>query len=664
MFDRRIRVAGPGGRGGAARGPSLRAALLALVLCLAATMAGLAAFALWQAQDAAQRQVTEQLLGTARAMARVIDREFARAEALDLPIIGVAGPDGRQLASSLATPERIAAGLPAAPAVMRVFETGATSVGDFTEGNDPGRRRIVLGVPVRAAPGGEVRYALGLVLPRERLLAALQEQHLPAGWVATLVDRQMTVVARTHNDDRQTGRPVPQPYAAQFGRDPDGIIRNATSMDGEPSVLAYARAPVTDYIVAILAPEADFDATRWQALRQLAWLVLPAVAAALGLALLLARRVAEALRGLAQPAAPGARLREVAELGTALAAERQARDQAEVALRERSAWLEAAQRAAVLGVFEWEVEADAARWSEGLSALLDIPPGPLPAGAWRRLRARVLPEDRPALDAALARALSGERPDFAAEFRIRRGDGALRWVCGQGTLLPAGSGRRKALGALIDVTTRRRLEEEREALLRQQEFLAGEIHHRVKNSLQLVLSLLLMQARRAPAEATAALRDAARRVGTVAAVHRRLYEDSAEGATDAGHYLAGLVEDLGASLAESQEGRGLRLVAAPGLHLAPERLAPLGIVATELMTNALKYGAGQVTLRLGRRAEGLVLAVEDEGPGFPPGFDPAASRGLGMRVATTLVRQAGGRLAVDTAARGGRVVITLPEAGG
>ena len=216
------------------------------------------------------------------------------------------------------------------------------------------------------------------------------------------------------------------------------------------------------------------------------------------------------------------------------------------------------------------------------------------------------------------------------------------------------------LGACIDITARRTLETERESLLQEKEFLAGEIHHRVKNSLQIVLSLLLMQARRASPEAAAQLREAAGRVATVASVHRRLYEDNPETGGDAARYMAGLVDDLRNSLADRGAGRDLRLVAEAGLRPGLERLAPLGIVATELVTNALKYGAGTVTLRVRRIAAEMELAVEDEGPGFPLGFDPSTSRGLGMRVATTLARQSGGDLEVDRAAPGGRVVLRVP----
>ncbi|MBK1659127.1 sensor histidine kinase [Paracraurococcus ruber] len=681
------------------RGPSLRAALFALTLLLAGGVAGLAAVSLWQAQDAAQRQAMEQLLGTARAMALGIDREFARAEALlqglalfpslragdpqgfiaearpaaerlGLPILGVAGPDGRQLASSLATPAQIAAGLPAAPEVMAVFRTGRTSIGDFTEGNIPNDRRIVLGVPVRAEPAGpepgapaegegEVRYGLGIVLPRERLLAALMQQRLPDGWVATLTDRTLTIVARTSRDADFAGRPVPA-YLPALVVPPEGVLTAVPNLDGDQVVLAYAYAPVTGYLIGLAMPMAILDAARWAALGRLGWLVLPVVLAGLGLASLLARQVGRGLRRLAMPDGAGSGLQEVAELGAALAAERRARDAAEVALRERSAWLEAAQQAARVGVWQQDLRSGRVLWSAGMRRILRLPATDAEApGDWQ---AHLHPDDQARI-AGVAAQRPGGGPPFDEEFRVLAGDGTLRWVRSQGVVERDAAGQPlRALGAWIDITARKRLEEEREALLKQQEFLAGEIHHRVKNSLQLVLSLLLLQARRAPPEAEAALRDAARRVGTVAAVHRRLYEEDPEGAADVGRYLAGLVEDLRASLVEARNGRDLALAAEPGLRLAPEHLAAVGIVATELVTNALKYGRGTVMLRLARGPGGLAMAVEDAGPGFPEGFDPAASRGLGMRVALTLTRQAGGQLALDRAAPGGRVVVTLPEA--
>jgi two-component sensor histidine kinase len=88
---------------------------------------------------------------------------------------------------------------------------------------------------------------------------------------------------------------------------------------------------------------------------------------------------------------------------------------------------------------------------------------------------------------------------------------------------------------------------------------------------------------------------------------------------------------------------------------------PLGLLATELLTISLKHGQGTVTLRLAHGGGRAVLSVGDAGPGFPEGFDPAASRGLGMRVALAMARQLRGTLRVEPGP-GGRVVAEFPTA--
>lgn len=678
----RNRVTGP---------PSLRNRLLWLVGVLALALSALAGAALWQALDAARTQFAEQLVTTTRALARVVDQEFIQAEALlrgwallpavragrlpeyfavaagptlpiTAPIIALAGPDNLIHDTTRVIAGRIAPGLPAAPEVATVFATGQTAISDYEAGNDPGRRRIIVAVPVREPPdGGDIRHVIGLVLPQERLSQALREQRLPDAWVAAILDRNAIIVARTVNEAKHRGTRATDMTVQGMAGQADGMLFDRRTLEGEPALVAFATAPLSGYRVVVAAPRAIFDAVRWHALGRLAVLVVPIALLAGGLSLVLARNLAGELRDLAGPGRGGPPLLEAAGLAQALAAERRARDAAEAALREGMAWAEAAQQAAEVGVFEWEVERDTARWSDGLAQLLHLSPGVPASPAFKRLRALVPPADRPGLDGAVAAMLDGAGGDFALEFRLRRPGGGTRWLRAQVRLLSAGNGLGpRVLGAFIDISARRALEAEREALLRQQGFLAGEIHHRVKNSLQLVLSLLLLQARRASPEAAEPLREAAGRVATVAAVHRRLYEDDAAGAGDAARYFAGLVADLRRSLAGPLAERDIRLDAAPGLWPGPERLAPLGIVATELMTNALKYGAGTVTLRLFRGGEDLVLVVEDEGPGFPPGFDPASSTGLGMRVATTMTRQAGGQLQVDHAAGHGRVVLRIP----
>lgn len=197
---------------------------------------------------------------------------------------------------------------------------------------------------------------------------------------------------------------------------------------------------------------------------------------------------------------------------------------------------------------------------------------------------------------------------------------------------------------------------ERDGLLRDKDLLMTEVHHRVRNSLFLVQSLLGLQARAATdALVREQLQEAVNRVATVAAVHRRLYSGDTLGDIDAAEYLGALLKDLGGE----QPDRPLRLAAAAGLVWSADRATTCGLVMTELVINALKYGEGTVTVEVEANADGTVqLAVADQGHGLPSGFEPAATTGLGMRILRALLR--GGDLSVDPASSHTRFVATLP----
>jgi len=142
-----------------------------------------------------------------------------------------------------------------------------------------------------------------------------------------------------------------------------------------------------------------------------------------------------------------------------------------------------------------------------------------------------------------------------------------------------------ALGACVERDARRaelhRLAADHEA---ERDLLVQEVHHRVKNSLQLVTALLTTQARGSDVPAMREqLLEAARRVATIGAVHERLYRDGSGEEVDAAAYLAGLVEDLRRSMSDAAAGRTVALDAPP-LRLPADRLTPLGLIATELVT--------------------------------------------------------------------------------
>ena len=218
------------------------------------------------------------------------------------------------------------------------------------------------------------------------------------------------------------------------------------------------------------------------------------------------------------------------------------------------------------------------------------------------------------------------------------------------------------LGACVERAARRaelrRLIEGRDA---ERDLLVQEVHHRVKNSLQLVTALLTTQARGSDVPAVREqLLEAAGRVATIGAVHERLYRDGSGEEADAAAYLAGLVEDLRRSMSDAAAGRTVTLDAPP-LWLPADRLTPLGLIATELVTNALKYGEGRVRLVVRPIGAGIEVVCEDEGPGFPEAFDPRRSRGLGMRLVAALAKGAD-PVQVDRSVPHGRVVVTVTQA--
>lgn len=652
--------------------------MLALVGVLAAALVALASVAIWQAHDATRERAAEQVLGLARASTLLIDQEFARAEALlhgmasspaiaegdiaaflanarrldralDGLIMAYAEAPGRQIANTmqgaLATPAPMPGGLDA------VFATGTTTISNLYAGSVTGRPNVAIALPVLPPDGGPPRYAIGITLNRAALRDALSRQHMPPGAVAAVLDRTGIVAARTRREEAVVGRHATQPVLDGLAMRDIGLIERIVNQDGEVSLVAFARAPRSGYAAVIAVPEAAFERERNIALVRLTSFAVPVVLGALLVALLLALQLRSALAGLSGGTG-GPRLAEVEELGAALAAADRARQETEAALRERSAWLEQTQEAAEIGVWDLDLASGTLRGSETMWRMFGLDPAPDGTASTEEIRERILAEDRERVEAALQAALRGGR--YAAEFRIRRPDGTQRWIRARGTVERGADGTvLRLIGANLDITGQRALEEERESLLAQKDLLVEEMHHRVKNSLQLVQGLLLLQARGAEPALAERLKEAAGRILSIAAVHRRLYEGGQEPMQDVADHLAGLVEDLGRSLGSA--GRRVLLEAEPGMRLPPERMAALGLLVTELVTNALKHGAGNVTVRL--HGPDPVVEVEDEGAGFPAAFDPAKSRGLGMRVAIAMARQLHGTL---RAGPGARVTVRFP----
>jgi two-component sensor histidine kinase len=216
----------------------------------------------------------------------------------------------------------------------------------------------------------------------------------------------------------------------------------------------------------------------------------------------------------------------------------------------------------------------------------------------------------------------------------------------------AGESRQKRVAAitaeLTDALAREAaLLRDKDELMRRQNMLAEEFEHRLVNSLQMIVSLLSLQSRKTESpEAAAQLTEAARRVGAFGRVHRRLHLLDHLATVELRQYVAELCEDISGMLLD---GHAAHLVVVEGAKIdIPTRLGiPLSFIVNELITNAAKHAKGKITVRLETTPElGHCLSVSDDGPGLPDGFHPGKSRGLGLKIIQSLVRQIDGRLQV------------------
>ncbi|MFP5221555.1 MAG: histidine kinase dimerization/phosphoacceptor domain -containing protein [Acidobacteriota bacterium] len=197
-------------------------------------------------------------------------------------------------------------------------------------------------------------------------------------------------------------------------------------------------------------------------------------------------------------------------------------------------------------------------------------------------------------------------------------------------------------------------EEALEASLREKEVLLREIHHRVKNNLQIVSSLLSLQEESVEdQEALGVLAESRGRVTSMALIHDQLYRSRDFCEIDAQDYLRQFIPRLVSTYAGGREVT-LVLSLCP-LHLSLDQAVPFGLIVNELVTNALKHGLGsrsrgELRLDMSMEDSTVAIAVEDDGSGLPPDFDLALVTSLGLQIVMMLVSQLHGRFTVEPGA--------------
>lgn len=333
------------------------------------------------------------------------------------------------------------------------------------------------------------------------------------------------------------------------------------------------------------------------------------------------------------------------------------RKQAELALREAMERLEFVLDAAQIGVWEWEPEQGTFHPDSRWTSMLGYPSSETPSTTEDFL-ALVHEKDLPRLRHAQEMLLAAGTNRIETEARLRAKDGSWRWMLNRGRAIDNGGTKggnmpRRVAGIQLDITDRKEMEARLQHSLREKEVLLREVHHRVKNNLQIISSLLSLQLQevRDPF-AREHLTETLTRIRSMALIHEHLYKQESFSTILMAAYTADLVLHIRSLY--GKVGHELRFVLAipETLLVDLDQAICCGLILTELLTNAIRHAFPpgherkpevKITLRE-ERENFLVLEVADNGVGLSETVLTEKEQSLGLRIVHALARQLDGTI--------------------
>ncbi|MEC5218317.1 diguanylate cyclase (GGDEF)-like protein [Actimicrobium sp. GrIS 1.19] len=255
-------------------------------------------------RDIAVTTAALQVLGTSRTLhagklAVFHERAINALRDMNAENIALMAPNGQLL---LTTARRFGAVLPSLadePSLMRALEVGGPAVSDLVWGRVSGHFVVAVEVPVKC--GANSTCSLNATITPQRFAQVLKDQKLPDTWRAALLDRNGTIVARSHDAEKFVGRKATAGVLRQIGISAEGHVET-TTLEGIAVVASHSRSPVNNWTVVVAVPINELSAQLWQTL---GWLVAATVAAlmiGLALAWFLGGRIARSITALTKPA--------------------------------------------------------------------------------------------------------------------------------------------------------------------------------------------------------------------------------------------------------------------------------------------------------------------------------------------------------------------------
>ncbi len=326
------------------------------------------------------------------------------------------------------------------------------------------------------------------------------------------------------------------------------------------------------------------------------------------------------------------------------------------------------------GIYDYDVFADRLSWEGAVEKITGYSCEDPCLASKKLWISHIHPEDRKRAAEFFEKALK-KGGKYHQEYRVERKDGTYAHVDVSGIFLKDKAGRVYRLIGIIKDITERKLSEE--AIRKSEEISKKEIHHRIKNNLQVISSLLDLQADFfRDRKVIEAFRESQNRVISMALIHEELYRSEDVETLDFSAYLMKLSSDLFESYRVGSSKIRLRVEAEKKIYLCMDTAIPLGIIVNELVSNSLKYafpeeGEGEIRIQLhsmencarngdsggtegdmkkGRCCENsrCMLIVSDNGSGFPKNIDFENPETLGLQLVNTLVKQIDGDIELKT----------------